>query len=365
MNKPLLTAAALCGLLVALPAHADIMWGVAGPYTGSVAAWGTSQLAGIKQAVEDINGAGGINGQKIVIKTYDDACDPKQAVAVASKIVSENIHFALHGTCSAASLAALKTYIEEGIVVINAVASNPKITDEGGPTIFRAMYRDDMASKTLADEILKHFPQKKLAIIHDKSAYGLGIAEYVRDKLNKAGIKEILFESYDPTNHDYSVLVTRLKTFGVEAVFIGGYPVETGLITRQMREGGLNAQVLAGDLSTQDFWKITGKMGEGALFSFPHDPRKEPGAQDVLAKLEKVKVIVDGYTLYGYAAAQVLAQAITKTGGNDPAKVAAAIHNNEFNTILGTWSFDEKGDVRNIRQVMYRWHDGEYIETGE
>jgi branched-chain amino acid transport system substrate-binding protein len=229
--------------------------------------------------------------------------------------------------------------------------------------MFRAMYRDDNASKVIVDEIVNHYAGKKLAIIHDKSAYGQGVAEYVRDNLNKKGVKEILFDSYDPENHDYSVLVTRLKSIGTEVLFIGGYPVEGGAIVRQLREAGSKAQVIAGDLSAPEFWKIAGNAGEGTLFVFPQDPRKEPGAKAAVAKLEKSGVVIDGYTLYGYAAAEALAQAIEKAGSTDPAKVADMLHKEEFKTVLGPWSFDQKGDVRNIHQVMFHWHNGQFEEA--
>jgi len=352
-------------LLVALPAHADITWAVAGPYTGSVASIGLSQQAGIKQAVDDINASGGVNGQKISIKLYDDACDPKQAVIVANKIVSDNLHLVLHGSCSGASIAASRVYLDEGDLVINSVSSNPKVTDDGAPSLFRVMARDDTAGIVLADGFMKHDRNVKLAIIHDRSTYGQGIAEYFRDHLNKSGFKEILFEPYDPNNHDYSTLVTRLKQSSADALFIGGYPVEAAMITRQLREAGSHIKIYSGDLTEPEFWHIAGKSGEGALFAFPADPRQAIGAADVIAKLQKAGTTVDGYTLYAYAAAQVLAQAMTKAASSDPAKIASLMHKEEFDTILGKWSFDEKGDVRNIRTVMYRWHEGQFKETGE
>lgn len=358
MKKTCLTASLL--ICFAHPAYADMVWAEAGPQTGSVASWGTSEAAGVKFAVDDINAAGGVNGQKIVLKSYDDVCDPKQAVAVANKIISENIHFAIHGTCSAASLATLKTYIDEGTVVINPFASNPAVTDQGGPNMFRAIYRDDNAAKVLGDEIVKHFSDKKIAMINDKSAYGLGVAQYVQDALHKAGLKEIAFESYDPGNHDYSALATRLKSMGTEVLFIGGYPVEVGLITRQLREAGSKAQIIGGDISSTDFWKIAGTDGEGTLFVFPNDPRQEPKAKDTIKRLEKAGIVVEGYTLYGYASAQVMAQAIAKAHSDDPSKVAAEIHKDTFDTVLGSWNFDAKGDVKNIQECMFRWHNGTF-----
>ncbi len=352
-------------LFFSLPAHADIIWAFAGPLTGELAAWGQSGQGGIQQAVADINAAGGINGQKVILKTFDDACDPKQAVAIANKIASENIHFVVHGTCSAASIAALKTYMDEGTVVLNPFASNPKVTDEGGHNMFRTMYRDDNAALVTANYILKHEAGKKVAIIHDKSAYGLGIAQYVKAALNKGGIQEVAFQPYDPTNHDYSTLVTRLKETGTEALFMGGFPIEEAMIIRQMRDVGSKMHMYAGDLSIPDFWRVAGKAGDGTIFSFPKDPRRIPTAQNVIAALKKSGNTVDGYTLYPYAAAQVLAQASTKAGTESTTKVADEIHKSTFKTILGDWNFDAKGDITNMHMVIYRWHDGDFQEVVE
>ena len=349
-------------LFATFPAHADITIGLAGPFSGEISMWGLPGKAGALRAIADINETGGINGQKVIAKIYDDMCDPKQAVTVANKIISEKIHFVIHGTCSAGSIASLKTYIDEGTVVLNPFASNPKVTDEGGSNMFRTVYRDDKASLVIADYIVRNESKKKIVILHDKSAYGLGIAQYVKDAINKAGVHEDAFEAYDPTNHDYSAIVTRLKSLGTETVFVGGYPVEEATLLRQLREAGSKAQLIAGDLTTDDFWKIAGTAGEGALFSFPHDPRKEPGAQDVIKHLAAQGIAADGYTLYPYASVQVLVEALAKAGSDNPSKVASYIHNHKFDTILGQWSFDAKGDVNNIHQVMYRWHDGKYAE---
>jgi branched-chain amino acid transport system substrate-binding protein len=183
--------------------------------------------------------------------------------------------------------------------------------------------------------------------------------------LNKAGWKEADFEPYDPANHDYSALITHLKSLGVETVFIGGFPVEEGSIVRQMRNVGLKAQTIAGDLSSDTFWSVAGTSGEGTLFVFPSDPRKEPKAKEAIDRMQKDGSPVIGYTLYHYAATQTLAQALAKAGGAEPKKVAETMHHESFDTILGSWSFDAKGDVRNIHQVMYRWHDGQYAEIKE
>jgi branched-chain amino acid transport system substrate-binding protein len=350
--------------LFASSAHADITWAFVGPLTGSQATYGIMAVLGAEQAAADINQAGGINGQHIIVKSYDDACDPKQAVAIANRIIAENITMVIQGDCSGSSIAAAKVFLEEGVLIINTLATNPKLTDEGGPTLFRAVYRDDNAASALSQIILTRFAGKKLAIVHDKGAYGYGLAEGVRSLVNKGGVKEVLFDSYDPNSQDFSALVARLKQANTEVLFIGGYPVQIGMIARQLQEAHFKAQIVAGDLANDDFGKIAGAAGEGAMFIFMPDPHKNSaqGMAQLRRELEKNGKAYNGYTFYTYAAAQVLAQAI-QSSGTAPAKIAADIHHNTFHTILGEWRFDQKGDVENSPIVPYRWHNGKYEEV--
>ncbi|MDP9126946.1 MAG: branched-chain amino acid ABC transporter substrate-binding protein [Pseudomonadota bacterium] len=350
-------------LLAASPSRAsDTVFAFVGPLSGSAAGYGTMSLVGVQQSVDDLNQSGGLGEQRIVLKTFDDACDPKQAVAVANRIVAQEIHFVIQGSCSGSSIAPLKVFTENNVVVINPIATNPKLTDEGGPSIFRATYRDDVAAGTIAQGIAKKFPGKKLAIINDGSSYGADIAQQVTKRLNTAGIKEVLSDTYDPANRDFSALITHLKEMGVEVLFVGGYPVEIGTIARQLHDAGVTIQLVAGDLTDNDFWKIAGPAGEGALSIFPPDPLKHKGAAALRAAYERRKQDYNGLSLYSYAATQVMAEAI-KITSIDPTKgTAGAIHEGNFDTILGKWRFDDKGDIQGIPLVFYRWHEGKLEE---
>jgi branched-chain amino acid transport system substrate-binding protein len=333
--------------------------------TGDAANDGQSELVGYKQAISDINAGGGVHGEKIVAKIYDNACDPKQAVAVAGKVVSDNIRYVLNTSCSAATLAAMKVYAEEGVVGINTYSSNPNVTDEGYFANFRDIYRDDDLAAVIAAHVVKRDAHKKITIIHDKSTFGQAIAGYFKSAINKAGVKEIAFEPYDPVNHDYSVLATHLKDIGTEDLFIGGMPVEAGLIAKQLQSAGSRVQIYGGYIASNDFWRVAGAAGEGALLAFSRDARTLPAVIDVVQRIQNAGAQVDSITLLAYAGAQVLAQALTKANSQNPRAVAEAIHSTTFNTILGAWTFDDKGDVKGLQNVMYRWHDGVYTELKE
>jgi branched-chain amino acid transport system substrate-binding protein len=363
--KQLLTAA--IGLLAAgmvlsgASARADINIAVAGPMTGQYATFGEQMKNGAEMAVKDINAAGGVLGQDLRLFIEDDACDPKQAVAVANKAASEGVVFVAGHFCSGSSIPASQVYEEEGIIQISPASTNPKLTDEGGWNVFRVCGRDDQQGAVAGDYLADHFADKKIAILHDKTAYGKGLADETKKRLNSRGIKEAMYEAYTAGEKDYSALVSKLKGEGIDVIYLGGYHTEGGLIIRQAAEQGYRPQLVSGDaLVTEEFWKITGDTGEGTLMTFSPDPRKNPDAAPVVERFRKQGIEPEGYTLYTYGAIQAWKQAVEKVGDTDPEKVAEALKNMEFDTVLGKFSFDSKGDVTAPGYVFYVWKNGAY-----
>ncbi len=366
MKKYLLSGIAL-GFAVALSAStalADITIGVAGPITGQYAAFGEQLKRGAEMAVADLNAAGGVNGEKLVLEVGDDACDPKQAVAVANQMVSKGIKVMAGHFCSGSSIPASKVYEEEGILQITPASTNPKFTDEGGWNTHRVVGRDDAQGLVAGNFLAKTFKDKKIAIIDDKSAYGKGLADETRKALNAAGVTEVLNESYTAGEKDYTALVSKLKDAGVDVVYVGGYHTEGGLILRQMREQGLGAQMVSGDaFNTEEFWTITGDAGEGMIFTFAPDPQKFDAAKAVVDKFKAAGYNPEGYTLYAYAAIQAWAQGVAATGGTDGKKIAKWLRaGNTLKTVIGDLSLNEKGDVKDAVYVWYKWSGGKYAE---
>ena len=164
------TALALAGA-----AQAEIRVATVGPMTGSYAAVGTQMKAGAEQAVADINKAGGVNGQMLVLEIGDDACDPKQAVSVANQMASKKVAVVAGHYCSGSSIPASKVYGEEGVLQISPASTNPRYTDEGGWNTFRVCGRDDQQGAIAGKYLATTFKAKKIAILHDNSAYGKGL----------------------------------------------------------------------------------------------------------------------------------------------------------------------------------------------
>ncbi|WP_424135214.1 branched-chain amino acid ABC transporter substrate-binding protein [Roseomonas chloroacetimidivorans] len=338
---------------------------VAGPLTGSNAAFGAQMRNGAEQALADINAAGGVLGQQLALEVGDDACDPRQAVSVANQLAGRQVRLVLGHFCSSASIPASKVYTEEGVLQISPASTNPRFTDEGSWNTFRTCGRDDQQGAVAGKYIAEHFKGKKVALLHDNSAYGKGLADETKKALNAAGVTETIYAAYTPGERDYNAIVSRLKAGNIEVIYLGGYHTEGGLIIRQAKEQGLNATLIGGDaLVTNEFWQISGAAGEGTMMTFSSDPRKRPQAAEVVQRFRAKNIDPEGYVLYTYAALQIWAEAAKKANSIEPRKVADTMKSGgPWQTVLGPISFDRKGDVTVPDYVFYVWKNGSYAEV--
>jgi len=344
-------------------AYADIKIAVAGPMTGPDAAFGDQFKIGAELAVEDINKSGGLLGEQLELKVYDDACDPKQAMLVANRLADDGAVFVAGHFCSHASIPASKVYEEDGIIQISPGSTNPKLTDEGGPNVFRVCGRDDQQGSVAGAYLAEHFADKNIAILHDRSTYGKGLADETKKALNAAGKKEAFEDTYTKGDTDFHALVSKLKLNKIDVVYVGGYYDGAGLLLRQMRDQGLDAVLVGGDtLVTQEYAAITGKAGDGTLMTFSPDPRKNPAAAEIVGRFRAKGVEPEGYVLYAYAAIQAWKQAAEQAGSVDPAKVMKELHSGQFDTVIGSFEFDENGDPNLRPYAFYRWQDGSYAQ---
>ncbi len=361
MKTGLLTGIALgLGLAVSGAAQAQIKLGVAGPITGPNAAFGAQLKNGAEQAVEDINAKGGVMGQKIVLQTGDDASDPKQGVSLANKFAADGVKWVVGHFNSGVSIPASEVYQESGIVQITPASTNPKFTERNLWNTFRTCGRDDQQGAVAGAYLATHFKGKKVAVVHDKTPYGKGLADETQKAMEGKGLKAVLYEGVNTGEKDYSALVSKLKQQNVDVVYFGGLHTEAGLIIRQMRDQGLKAPMMSGDgITDKEFVQIAGPGAEGTFMTFGPDARKNPNAKEAVAKFKAKNYDPEAYTLYTYAAVQILAQAAEGAKSTDGKKVAEYMKSGKtFKTVIGDISFDKKGDITRPDYVMYVWKKG-------
>jgi branched-chain amino acid transport system substrate-binding protein len=334
--------------------------GISAGVTGAYAAFGVQVKNGASQAIEDINKAGGIKGRLLEPIYGDDASDPKQGVSVANKLAAEGAKMVVGAFASGVSIPASDVYLDAGIIQVTPASTNVKFTDRGMWNTFRTCGRDDQQGVVAGTYLADHFKDKRIAFVHDKSAYGRGLAQETQMTLKAKGGKEVLFEGVNPGEKDYSALVSKLKSANVDVVYYGGYHTEAGLILRQMRDQGLKATMVGGDgLAPKEFVQIAGDGADGTLMTFSPDARKNPNAQAAVAAFKAKNIDPDAYTLYAYAAVQVLARAVAETGSSEGKVLADWLHQGKtIETVVGPIAYDKKGDLTRPDYIIYAWTKG-------
>ncbi len=331
---------------------------LAGPVTGPVAQYGDMQSMGANMAIEQINKAGGVNGRMLESVTYDDACDPKQAVAVANKIVNDGIQFVVGHLCSGSTTPAADIYDEEGILMITAASTAPELTQKGLEMIFRTIGLDSMQGPAAGKYVVEQLKPARAAVLHDKQQYGEGVATAVKKALDDASIPVAIFEGVTAGDKDFSALIAKMKKENVEFVYFGGYHPEMGALLRQSAENGFKAKFMGPEgVGNTDITAIAGEAAEGMMTTLPKAFDEDPANAELVAAFKAKGEDPSGAFVFpAYAAVQVMADAMKLTNSFEPEVIADALRNNSFNTPTGTLEFDQKGDLKEFAFIVYEWH---------
>ena len=358
--KSILLAGLALGAMLAAAQAAEVKLGIAAPITGPNAAVGAQLKNGASQAAEDLSKSGEIKGMTFSVSVGDDASDPKQGVSVANKFASDGVKVVVGDYNSGVSIPSSDVYQDAGIIQVTPASTAVKFTERGMWNVFRTCGRDDQQGAVAGAYLADKFKGKKIAFVHDKTPYGKGLADETLKALKAKGGKDALFEGVNTGEKDYSALVSKLKSANVDIVYFGGLYTEAGLILRQMRDQGLKAPMMGGDgMVDKELVAIAGPAAEGTLTTFPPDARKNPSAKAAVAAFKAKGIDPEGYTLYSYAAVQVIAKAMAETGSSDGKKLADWLHQGKpVQTVVGPIGYDKKGDITKPDYVMYQWKKG-------
>jgi branched-chain amino acid transport system substrate-binding protein len=258
---------------------------------------------------------------------------------------------------STSSIFAAPIYAKAGVLMISPSTTNPLFTDAGLWNTFRTSGRDDVQGTFAGEYVAKNFPGQKIAVLHDGTPYGKGLAEKTKASLNAAGIKETIFSTARFKGKGLSTLVDKLKSQNIEVVYFGGLAEELGALIRKSSAAGLEMQFVTGDGAAVGGLAVAAGGGlEGTLMTFSLQDQARPNVQGIVERLRAKGVDPIAYALKSYAAVQVIAKGAEIAKSNDPRAISSALRSGKaVPTILGELSFDEKGDRREPDVAMYKW----------
>ena len=347
--------------LMSSVAHADIVIGLAGPMTGPSAAFGAQMLHGAQLAVGDINAAGGLSGEHLVLEPEDDGCDNRTAEIVAQDLITKKANVVIGHFCSNPALTAARLYETSGIPMIAPSASLPALTEARLWNVMRLGARDDAEGEFAASRIAQDFPTGVVAVLSDGAPAHVAQVNRFISNLGKAPALTLTFKPEAP---DFAALVNQLKLNLINVVYFACEASDAGRIAAELN----NTALFGSDaLLSDQYWEKTGEAGEGTHVSFAVDPQSSHDAKAVITALKAQGFDANGAALPSYAAVQLFAAAAKVAGANNGRAVAAYLRSGKPTpTILGSLAFDAKGDVQPPRFVWYKWSNGGYAaETPE
>jgi branched-chain amino acid transport system substrate-binding protein len=336
--------------------------GAAGPMTGDQSKMGVDLRNSVELAVSEWNEKGGVLGKKIVLLSADDQADPKQAVSIANKLINQKAVALVGHWNSSCSIPASKYYQDANIVMVSPATTNPQLTLQGFKNVFRVCGTDDQQGKVAAEFVLKTIHPKKIAIIHDKTAYGQGLADYFKRALGDR-VQVVYYGGIIQRDPDYKAVLTTIKQSDPELYFFGGIYPEAGRLVRQAKEIGMNIPMITGDgVYDPTFINIAGASAEGTYVTFGAEPAGLPSAKSFMDKYKAKYGDPGPYSIYAYDAANIILTALAETRNTDGSKIAEYISKTVFHGAFGDISFDKNGDVTKAPYVIWQVKGGKFVE---
>jgi branched-chain amino acid transport system substrate-binding protein len=345
-------------VLVAIPAKAEILVGIAGPMAGQNAVFGKQMQVGAQAAIAAVNASGGINGEALRAVVVDDGCDTRKAFEVSQSLAQQDVRVVIGHFCSGATIAATKTYLEAGILAITPAATLAAVTEQQAWNILRLTSRDDAQADFAVKRILADDPQAKIAIVSDGQSLLRGLLQRL-----KSGITTGTELTIKPGAAEFDDAIATIKSAGSTVVYLALSAGDAGNLAKALREANVAARFYGPDLLLNDvYWDRAKEAAEGTRVTFAADPVAQANRFRVAQALPGVEN-VDGATLPAYAAVEAFTTAAKATDVNNGRAMADWLKGgSKVSTILGDITFDSRGDLAQQQFTWYRWSGGQFAE---
>ena len=346
--------------------------GFAGPMTGDYSQFGIDMSNAMKLAVADL---GNVQGWKVEMAIEDDGGGAEGGAAVANKLVSDPTFVAMAGHAfSGATAAAMPIYEKAGVPMMSPSATNPELTSKGSTVFNRNAFTDTEQGIGAAKYLYEKLGIRKLALMHDGTDYGQGLANVVKENFTALGGETVAFEAITPGESDYSSPLAAVAAQQPEALYFGGYNAEAAVLVNQMEQAGLAGVVFfSGDgIYGKDFLSKVGDKGEGVYAATLVPPGTDPILKFDSAYLEAYGTeagVLSPYTWNSYDAVGALIKAINSVAVVDGdnlyiprgALVNAVRTMKDYQGIAGMITCKDNGECNASGPVFYIVKGGEWV----
>jgi branched-chain amino acid transport system substrate-binding protein len=371
MKRVFSLALASCGavlavtpLLCSAAADQTVKIGFSSPLTGAQSAAGKDNRNGVQMAIDALNKNPIVVGGKTIhfeMLDEDDEADPKSGVQAAQKLVDAGVKAVLGPYNSGVAIPASRVYNDAGIVMAT-VGSNPQITLQGYPYVFRIGASDSQLGGKMALYAAKELKLKKVAVVDDRTAYGQGVAEQFIKAAKAHGVDIVRREFTNDRATDFNSILTSIKAKKPDGIFFGGYYPQAAAMRQQMQQLGINAYLMGGDaICNEKLGQLGGSAVDSHVYctqggsmleaqtsgkAFSSDYQKRNGSKPLT------------YAVSFYDGMMAIANAMKKANSVEPAKYAPVLASGKYQGVAGVYEFDRHHDLKDSPVTVYRFEGG-------
>ncbi|GIV70676.1 branched-chain amino acid ABC transporter substrate-binding protein [Caldilinea sp.] len=352
------------------PTRGDVIVYVAVPLSGFQANGGQTVLGGVRLAAAEINNAGGLLGYRVVVRPLDDESDSEVAVEQAETIRQaiangERVLAVIGHLNSGQTLAAMEVYKDLPLVVISATASEQSLTERNYDNFFRVNANDAVQAKVCADFLVDRLKATSVAVLHNDTEYGRGLATSLIENLQQRGVGVAVRIEVQEGQSIYTDEVAKIRAAAPDAIFYAGYEIEAPYLRAALVEAGVTAPMLASDGA---FLAATIDEANGAaegmyVTAFAPSPRNVADSRWIEAYQAVEYRNPDTYSVNGYVAMQVLAEAVRKANAFERNAVTNSLRSERFDSLLGPLRFEPDGDLVDPKIWVYQVVNSEFVQV--
>jgi branched-chain amino acid transport system substrate-binding protein len=354
----------------ASPTRGDVIVYVAVPLSGFQANGGQTVLGGVRLAAAEINNAGGLLGYRVIVRPLDDESDSKVAVERAEEIRQaiaggDRVLAVIGHLNSGQTLAAMEIYKDLPLVVISATASEQSLTERNYDNFFRVNANDAVQARVCADFLVDRLGASSVAVLYNNTEYGRGLATSLIENLNRRGVDVALQIEVEEGQSFYTKEVEQIRAAAPGAIFYAGYEIEAPYLRAALVEAGVTAPMLASDGA---FLAATIDEANGAaegmyVTAFAPSPHNVADSRWIEAYQAVEYRNPDTYSVNGYVAMQVLAEAVRKANSFERAAVVNSLRSERFDSLLGALRFEPDGDLVDPKIWVYQVVNNEFVQV--
>jgi branched-chain amino acid transport system substrate-binding protein len=321
--------------------------------SGPQASMGEMIKLGVQMAIEEAQPRFKSMGFDLQYTPQDDQALPDVGVAVARRLVNDPDVLAIIGHFnSGVTIPTSEVYKDVNLAMVSPGSTNPRVTERGLPNVNRVCGRDDVQGPVGAEFAVNDLKAKRILVVHDKTAYGQGIAQAFRDRAVELGSEIVGFIGTEE-KINFQALILQMRALKPDLVYFGGIYDQAGVLLKQMRERKITATFMGPDgLDSSAFIDIAQSAAAGAYYTTVAGPvEKYPAAREFAeAFLARFGRAPEAFALYAYDAARVvlagIEAAIVENDGKRPTReqVSRAVRAVRMDGITGPIAFDENGD---------------------